>query len=121
MCVNDIVVMGAEPLFFLDYLACGKLSVQTAVEIIEGISKGCSMANCSLLGGETAEMPGIYQNDNFDITGFSVGVIEKDRMFPRKVNNGDLLFGLKSTGVHSNGFTLIRKLLEILFAKKNSK
>ena len=112
MSINDLIVQGAKPLFFLDYIGVNEIELDKCSDIIKGINEGCRQAKCKLIGGETAEMPGLYQNNNFDITGFSVGVIEKDKMFPRKVNNGDLLFGLKSTGVHSNGFTLIRKLLE---------
>ena len=116
MCVNDIVVMGAEPLFFLDYLACGKLSIQTAAEIIEGISKGCAMANCSLLGGETAEMPGMYEAGGYDLAGFTVGIVEKEKIISGKnVRDGDVVLGIKSSGLHSNGYSLVRAILENVF------
>ena len=116
MCVNDIVVMGAEPLFFLDYLACGKLSIQTAAEIIEGISKGCAMANCSLLGGETAEMPGMYESGGYDLAGFTVGIVEKEKIIDGKnVREGDVVLGIKSSGLHSNGYSLVRAILENVF------
>ena len=116
MCVNDIVVVGAEPLFFLDYLACGKLSIQTAVEIIEGISKGCAMANCSLLGGETAEMPGMYEPGGYDLAGFTVGIVEKEKIIDGKnVRDGDVILGIKSSGLHSNGYSLVRVILENVF------
>ena len=116
MCVNDIVVMGAEPLFFLDYLACGKLSIQTAAEIIEGISKGCAMANCSLLGGETAEMPGMYEAGGYDLAGFTVGIVEEEKIIDGKnVREGDVVLGIKSSGLHSNGYSLVRAILENVF------
>ena len=111
MCVNDIICQGAKPLFFLDYYAMGKLDLEKGKEIIKGINDGCIQSNCILLGGETAELPFLYNNDNFDLAGFSVGIIEKD-VYPKKINEDDLIFGLKSNGVHSNGFTLIHKLLE---------
>ena len=116
MCVNDIIVMGAEPLFFLDYLACGKLSIQTAAEIIEGISKGCATANCSLLGGETAEMPGMYERGGYDLAGFTVGIVEKEKIIDGKnVREGDVVLGIKSSGLHSNGYSLVRAILENVF------
>ena len=111
MCVNDIICQGAKPLFFLDYYAMGKLDLDKGKDIIKGINEGCKQSNCILLGGETAELPFLYNNDNFDLAGFSVGIIEKD-VYPKKINEDDLIFGLKSNGVHSNGFTLIHKLLE---------
>ena len=116
MCVNDIVVMGAEPLFFLDYLACGKLSIQTAADIIEGISEGCAMANCSLLGGETAEMPGMYEFGGYDLAGFTVGIVEKEKIIDGKnIREGDVVLGIKSSGLHSNGYSLVRAILENVF------
>ena len=118
MCVNDIVAMGAEPLFFLDYLACGKLSIQTATEIIEGISKGCILANCSLLGGETAEMPGMYESGGYDLAGFTVGIVEREKIIDGKnVHEGDVILGIKSSGLHSNGYSLVRAILENVFGR----
>ena len=111
MCVNDLICQGGKPLFFLDYYAMGKLDLEKAEQIILGINNGCKQSQCILLGGETAEMPLVYDEDKFDLAGFSVGIIEKD-IYPKKVNNGDLIFGLPSTGVHSNGYSLIHKLLE---------
>tara|TARA_Y100000996_G_scaffold414382_1_gene405077 strand:+ start:4487 stop:5431 length:945 start_codon:yes stop_codon:yes gene_type:complete len=111
MCVNDLICQGGKPLFFLDYYAMGKLDLEKAEQIILGINNGCKQSQCILLGGETAEMPLVYDKDKFDLAGFSVGIIEKD-IYPKKVNNGDLIFGLPSTGVHSNGYSLIHKLLE---------
>ena len=112
MCVNDLIVQGAKPLFFLDYIATDRIKLDQCEEILRGIHEGCKIAGCKLIGGETAEMPGFYPNNNFDLAGFSVGAIENDKMFPRKVNEGDLIFGLKSSGVHSNGYSLVRKLLK---------
>ena len=111
MCVNDLICQGGKPLFFLDYYAMGKLNLEKAEQIILGINNGCKQSQCILLGGETAEMPLVYDEGKFDLAGFSVGIIEKD-IYPKKVNNGDLIFGLPSTGVHSNGYSLIHKLLE---------
>ena len=111
MCVNDLLCQGAKPLFFLDYYAMGNLKLEKAEQIIQGINDGCKQSQCILLGGETAEMPLVYEEDKFDLAGFSVGIIEKDS-YPKKVNDGDLIFGLKSSGVHSNGYSLIHQLLE---------
>ena len=113
MCVNDILVHGGKPLFFLDYIAVEKLNKKIALEIIDGISKGCKDANCSILGGETAEMPGLYKKNDFDLAGFSVGIIEKkDLITGRNIKEGDVVIGLKSSGFHSNGFSLIRYILK---------
>jgi phosphoribosylformylglycinamidine cyclo-ligase len=114
MCVNDIVVQGAEPLFFLDYYATGKLDVNAAATVVEGIGEGCEMAGCALVGGETAEMPGMYPPGEYDLAGFCVGVVEKDQMLDgSKVAAGDILIGLPSSGPHSNGYSLIRKVLAV--------
>lgn len=113
MCVNDILCHGAKPLFFLDYLACGKLDSQKASEIVKGIAKGCLMSNAALIGGETAEMPGFYKAGDYDIAGFCVGVVEKENIINGKdVKAGDVIIGISSSGVHSNGFSLIRKLVK---------
>lgn len=114
MCVNDLIVYGAEPLFFLDYYATGKLNVDTAAMVITGITEGCNQSGCSLVGGETAEMPGIYYGNDYDIAGFCVGVVEKSEIIDgRKVQAGDTMLALASSGPHSNGYSLIRKIIEV--------
>ncbi len=113
MCVNDLICQGAEPLFFLDYFATGKLDTDTAARIIEGIAEGCVQSGCALIGGETAEMPGMYPDGDFDLAGFSVGAMERGTSLPEGVEQGDVLLGLASNGVHSNGYSLVRKLVEI--------
>lgn len=114
MCVNDLIVCGAEPLFFLDYYATGKLNVDIAADVVNGIGKGCELAACSLVGGETAEMPGMYEGEDYDLAGFCVGVVEKDDIIDgSQVAIGDTLIGLASSGPHSNGYSLIRKIIEV--------
>jgi phosphoribosylformylglycinamidine cyclo-ligase len=113
MCVNDLVCQGAEPLFFLDYFATGKLDTDSAARVIEGIAEGCYRSGCALIGGETAEMPGMYEAGDFDLAGFSVGAMERGTELPAGVKAGDVLLGLASDGIHSNGYSLVRKLVEI--------
>ena len=121
MCVNDLIVLGAEPLYFLDYYATGKLSVDIASRVISGIGEGCQQSNCALVGGETAEMPGMYEGDDYDLAGFCTGVVEEDDIIDgSKVAAGDVVIGLASSGPHSNGYSLIRKVLEVSNADTNA-
>ncbi|AEM73469.1 phosphoribosylformylglycinamidine cyclo-ligase [Caldicellulosiruptor acetigenus] len=114
MCVNDILCHGAKPLFFLDYVACGKLNSSKVASIVKGIAEGCKIAGCSLVGGETAEMPGFYKEDEYDLAGFAVGIVEREKaVYGKDVNTGDVLIGLASSGVHSNGYSLVRKVFGI--------
>jgi len=113
MCVNDLIVQGADPLFFLDYFACSSLDVDVAEKVINGIAQGCSLSGCSLIGGETAEMPGMYQTGEYDLAGFCVGVVEKDELITgENVSEGDAVIALASSGCHSNGYSLVRKIID---------
>ena len=113
MCVNDLIVQGAKPLFFLDYIAVGKLNLNKTKNILKGIFKGCEISNCKLIGGETAEMPGIYSEDKFDLAGFSVGIVSKKKILSKNnVKNGNLILAIPSSGIHSNGYSLVRSILK---------
>ncbi len=113
MCVNDLIVQGARPLFFLDYIAVGKLNLNKTKKILKGIFKGCRISSCKLIGGETAEMPGIYSNDKFDLAGFSVGIVSKKKILDKKnVKNNDVVLAIPSNGIHSNGFSLVRSVIK---------
>ncbi|MBV7300876.1 phosphoribosylformylglycinamidine cyclo-ligase [Enterovibrio paralichthyis] len=121
MCVNDLIVQGAEPLFFLDYYATGKLDVDTAAAVVTGIGEGCMQAGCSLIGGETAEMPGMYHGEDYDVAGFCVGVVEKEEVIDgSKVAPGDAIIAVASSGPHSNGYSLVRKIIEVSGADVNA-
>ncbi len=112
MCANDILCHGAKPIFFLDYIACGKLEAEAAADIVKGVSDGCIQSGAALIGGETAEMPGFYSDGEYDIAGFCVGIVEKDEIIDgSKINDGDVLIGIESSGIHSNGYSLVRKLI----------
>ena len=115
MCVNDILCHGAKPLFFLDYIACGKLEAEVSSDLVKGVVDGCLMSDCSLIGGETAEMPGFYKDGDYDVAGFAVGIVNKDKIINGKnIKPGDKLIGIKSSGIHSNGYSLVRKLFKDL-------
>ena len=122
MCVNDLIVQGAKPLFFLDYIAVGKLNLNKTKKILQGILKGCEISNCKLIGGETAEMPGVYSKDKFDIAGFSVGIVSKRKILNKKnVKNNNLILAIPSNGIHSNGYSLIRSILKKIKISKKLK
>jgi len=121
MCVNDVIVQGAEPLFFLDYYATGKLDVDIAADVVKGIGRGCELAGAALIGGETAEMPGMYQAGDYDLAGFCVGIVEKEKLIDgQSVQAGDVLIGLAASGPHSNGYSLIRKIMEVSGASSDT-
>jgi len=118
MCVNDVITSGADPLFFLDYFSCGRLNIKTAVEVIRGINKGCQIGNCVLLGGETAEMPGFYKGNEYDLAGFCVGLVDRKMVIDgSRIRPGDIIWGIPSSGLHSNGYSLVRRI----FSSKNLK
>ncbi|WMJ81403.1 phosphoribosylformylglycinamidine cyclo-ligase [Clostridium sp. MB40-C1] len=120
MCVNDILCHGATPLFFLDYIACGKLNAENAADLVKGVSEGCLQSGCALIGGETAEMPGFYKAGEYDVAGFCVGIVEKEKIVDgSKIKSGDVLIGIESSGIHSNGYSLVRKLITNLDEKFN--
>jgi phosphoribosylformylglycinamidine cyclo-ligase len=122
MCVNDVLCHGATPLFFLDYIACGKLKANEAADLVRGVSNGCKQANCALIGGETAEMPGFYQAGDYDLAGFCVGIVDKNKIVNGKnIKEGDVLIGISSSGLHSNGFSLVRKVFNNLDETFNNK
>ena len=113
MCVNDLIVQGAKPLFFLDYIAVGKLDLKKSKKILKGIFKGCRISNCKLIGGETAEMPGVYAKNKFDLAGFSVGIVSKKKILNKfNVRNNDIILAIPSNGIHSNGYSLVRSILK---------
>lgn len=122
MCVNDILCHGAKPLFFLDYIACGKLEAEVAASLVKGVSDGCVDSDCALIGGETAEMPGFYKEGDYDIAGFAVGIVDKDKIISgEKIAKGDKLIGIKSSGIHSNGYSLVRKVFKDLDREFNER